>query len=196
MEVACAVDSHFVGDDIGTVPLQSKETGVAVDFADPSIVYDKQAAIAASFHYNNAEIVESRSNPIARGQVLGEDGDRVYSMVLPGLPYSAAIYFSGPGVVYSIKHDISDLKCLKPGLILAIRKVIRLKLFASAHIKVRPLIYVFVIMEESSVWLGETLVSSQHLSLASAPSFGIAYRVDKETCHHVGNMHIPPCYRQ
>ncbi|XP_034929701.1 dihydrodipicolinate reductase-like protein CRR1, chloroplastic [Populus alba] len=163
MEVACAVDSHFVGDDIGT----SKETGVAVDFADPSIVYDKgcliaptvsivslllqQAAIAASFHYNNAEIVESRSNPIdfpsmdaiqisknlsnmgqiyediARGQVLGEDGDRVYSMVLPGLPYSAAIYFSGPGVVYSIKHDISDLKCLKPGLILAIRKVIRLK---------------------------------------------------------------------
>ncbi|KAJ6978161.1 hypothetical protein NC653_029914 [Populus alba x Populus x berolinensis] len=95
---------------------------------------------------------------IARGQVLGEDEDRVYSMVLPGLPYSAAIYFSGPGVVYSIKHDISDLKCLKPGLILAIRKVIRLKLFVSAHIKVQPLIYVVVIMEESSVWLRETLV--------------------------------------
>lgn len=141
--------------------------------------------------------------------------------------------------VYSIKHDITDVKCLKPGLILAIRKAIRLKvnqsnniqsfllrnyymnlyidrnnlaewrfqchcsnaivmtqLFASAHIKVQPLIYVFLIMEESSVWLGETLVSSQHLSLASAPSFGIAYRLDKETCHHVGNMPISLCYRQ
>lgn len=136
--------------------------------------------------------------------------------------------------VYSSKHDITDVKCLKPGLILAIRKVIRLKVnqsnniqsfllinyymnlyidrnnlaewlfqchcydsaFCLSHIKVQPLIYVFLIMEESSVWLGETLGSSQHLSLASAPSFGIAYRLDKETCHHVGNMPISLCYRQ
>ncbi|KAJ6764448.1 hypothetical protein OIU74_023352 [Salix koriyanagi] len=32
-------------------------------------------------------------------------------------------YFSGPGEVYSIKHDIADVKCLMPGLILAICKV-------------------------------------------------------------------------
>ncbi|KAF9671955.1 hypothetical protein SADUNF_Sadunf12G0104200 [Salix dunnii] len=70
---------------------------------------------------------------VARGQVLRQDGDR--SMVLPGRPYSTAIDFSGPGEVYSIKHDIADVKCLMPGLILAIRKVIRLKVNQSINIQ-------------------------------------------------------------
>lgn len=63
----------------------------------------------------------------ARGQVLGEDGVRVHSMVLPGLPSSTTVYFSSPGEVYSIKHDITDVQSLMPGLILAIRKVVHLK---------------------------------------------------------------------
>ncbi|GFP87671.1 putative 4-hydroxy-tetrahydrodipicolinate reductase 3 chloroplastic [Phtheirospermum japonicum] len=118
----------------------------------------QQAAISASFHYNNVEIVESRANPgdfpsqdaiqiannltnlgqiynredistdiMARGQVLGEDGVRVHSMVLPGLPSSTTVYFSRPGEVYTLKHDVVDAQCLMPGLILAIRKVVRLK---------------------------------------------------------------------
>ncbi|XP_042511222.1 dihydrodipicolinate reductase-like protein CRR1, chloroplastic isoform X2 [Macadamia integrifolia] len=230
MEVAGAVDSHLVGEDIGIickmeealeVPVindltmvlgsisQSKATGVVVDFTEPSTVYDnvkqatafgmksvvyvprlnldtvtslsalcekatmgclvaptlsigsillQQAAISASFHYKNVEIVESRpnaselptpdavqianslsnlgqmynredlsTNVLARGQVLGEDGVRVHSLVLPGLPSSTAVHFSGPGEVYSLKHDITDVKCLMPGLLLAIRRVVRLK---------------------------------------------------------------------
>ncbi|EEF51441.1 dihydrodipicolinate reductase-like protein CRR1, chloroplastic isoform X2 [Ricinus communis] len=230
MEVAGAVDTHFVGEDVGLLcdmeePLeipvindltmvlgsisQSKETGVVIDFTDPSTVYDnvkqatafgmksivyvprikvdtiaalsalcekasmgclvaptlsigsillQQAAISASFHYNNVEIVESRAHGadlpsadanqiaknlsnlgqiynkedlstdvLARGQVLGEDGVRVHSLVLPGLPSSTTVYFSKPGEVYSIKHDITDVQCLMSGLLLAIRKVIRLK---------------------------------------------------------------------
>ncbi|CAI0404232.1 unnamed protein product [Linum tenue] len=205
MEVAGAVDKQFVGEDIG----KSKETGVVVDFTDPSTVYDnvkqatafgmrsvvyvprikvdtvgalsafcdkasmgclvaptlsigsillQQAAISASFHYNNVEILESAADATdlpsadavqiaknlsnlgqfynkgdittdvaARGQVLGEDGVRVHSMVLPGLPSSTTVYFSGPGEVYSVKHDITGVQSLMPGLILAIRKVIRLK---------------------------------------------------------------------
>ncbi|XAR66204.1 4-hydroxy-tetrahydrodipicolinate reductase [Bertholletia excelsa] len=151
----------------------------------------QQAAISASFHYSNVEIVESRENATdfpsldaiqiannlsnlgqiynredlstdvkARGQVLGEDGVRVHSLVLPGLPSSTTVHFSGPGEVflldqfipskkysrrmtpsqnttissenfwlqvYSLKHDITDVQCLMPGLILAIRKVVRLK---------------------------------------------------------------------
>ncbi|KAM0950285.1 putative 4-hydroxy-tetrahydrodipicolinate reductase [Dioscorea sansibarensis] len=118
----------------------------------------QQAAILASFHYNNVEIVESRPDPselpsqeavqiannlsdlgqfynredidtenLARGQVLGEDGVRVHSMVLPGLSSSTTVHFSRPGEVYSLKHDITDIECLMPGLILAIRKVVRLK---------------------------------------------------------------------
>jgi hypothetical protein len=35
----------------------------------------------------------------ARGQVIGEDGVRVHSMVLPGLPSSTQVYFSSPGDV-------------------------------------------------------------------------------------------------
>ncbi|ERN19362.1 dihydrodipicolinate reductase-like protein CRR1, chloroplastic [Amborella trichopoda] len=118
----------------------------------------QQAAISASFHYNNVEIVESRPNAsdlpssdaiqiadnisnlgqlynrddistdiLARGQVVGEDGIRVHSLVLPGLPSSTTVYFSGPGEVYSLKHDITDVKCFMPGLLVAIRRVVRLK---------------------------------------------------------------------
>ncbi|KAI4351800.1 hypothetical protein L6164_006116 [Bauhinia variegata] len=230
MEVAGAVDSNYVGEDIGKVcgmeePLeipilndltmvlgsisQSKATGVVVDFTDPSTVYDnvkqatafgmksvvyvprikldtvaalsafcekatmgvlvaptlsigsillQQAAISASFHYNNVEIVESNANAndlpsadaiqiannlsnlgktynkedlstdvLARGQVLGEDGVRVHSLVLPGLPSSTTVYFSAPGEIYTVKHDITDVQCLMPGLLLAIRRVVLLK---------------------------------------------------------------------
>lgn len=35
----------------------------------------------------------------ARGQVLGEDGVRIHSLVLPGLPSSTSVYFSRPGEV-------------------------------------------------------------------------------------------------
>ncbi|MED6143407.1 Dipeptidyl aminopeptidase BIII [Stylosanthes scabra] len=229
MELAGAVDTYHVGEDIGQVcgmeePLeipiindltmvlgsisQSKGAGVVVDFTDPSSVYDnvkqatafgmksvvyvprikldtvaalsafcekatmgvlvaptlsigsillQQAAISASFHYRNVEIVESKANAndlpsadanqiaknlsnlgqiynredastdvLARGQVVG-DGIRVHSLVLPGLPSSTAVHFSAPGEIYSIKHDITDVQCLMPGLLLAIRKVVRLK---------------------------------------------------------------------
>ncbi|KMZ69235.1 4-hydroxy-tetrahydrodipicolinate reductase [Zostera marina] len=122
------------------------------------LVLLQQAAIQASFHYRNVEIVESRPHPAdlpspdanqlannlsdlgqlynredlstdvaARGQVLGEDGIRVHSMVLPGMASSTAVHFSGPGEVYTIRHDITDVKSLMPGLLLAIRKVARLK---------------------------------------------------------------------
>ncbi|XP_021730144.1 dihydrodipicolinate reductase-like protein CRR1, chloroplastic isoform X1 [Chenopodium quinoa] len=118
----------------------------------------QQAAITASFHYNNVEIVESRptardlpsqdatqiannlsnlgqlynredisTDVVARGQVLGEDGVRVHSMVLPGLPSGTTVYFSGPGEVLTLKHEITDVQSLMPGLIMSIRKVVRLK---------------------------------------------------------------------
>ncbi|CAD6209256.1 unnamed protein product [Miscanthus lutarioriparius] len=118
----------------------------------------QQAAIQASFHYSNVEIVESKPNPSdlpsqdaiqiannisdlgqiynredmdssspARGQLLGEDGVRVHSMVLPGLVSSTSINFSGPGEIYTLRHDVANVQCLMPGLVLAIRKVVRLK---------------------------------------------------------------------
>jgi chloroplast NAD(P)H dehydrogenase len=70
---------------------------------------------------------DSSTDVQARGQVIGEDGVRVHSMVLPGLPSSTQVYFSSPGDVYTVKHDIIDVRSLMPGLLLAIRKVVRLK---------------------------------------------------------------------
>lgn len=118
----------------------------------------QQAAISASFHYSNVEIVESRPTPSdlpsqeanqiainltdlgqlynredvstdnpARGQVLSDDGIRVHSLVLPGLPSSTTVHFSGPGEIYTLRHDITNVQSLMPGLIIAIRKVVRLK---------------------------------------------------------------------
>ncbi|XP_030935248.1 dihydrodipicolinate reductase-like protein CRR1, chloroplastic isoform X3 [Quercus lobata] len=213
MEVAGAVDSYLVGEDIGKVcdmeepleiPIINDLTMVlgsisqATAFGMKSVVHVprikldtvaalsglcekastgclvaptlsigsillQQAAISASFHYNNVEIVESRASPadlpspnatqiannlsnlgqiynrqdistdvLARGQVLGEDGVRVHSLVLPGLVSSTTVHFSGPGEIYSLKHDITNVQCLMPGLILAIRKVVRLKSFPSS----------------------------------------------------------------
>ncbi|XP_051142439.1 dihydrodipicolinate reductase-like protein CRR1, chloroplastic [Andrographis paniculata] len=76
-------------------------------------------------HIYNREDISTDTR--ARGQVVGEDGVRVHSMVLPGLPSSTAVYFSRPGEVYTVKHDITDVQCLMPGLLLAIRRVVRLK---------------------------------------------------------------------
>ncbi|KAG5558510.1 hypothetical protein RHGRI_008451 [Rhododendron griersonianum] len=245
MEVAGAVDSYLVGEDIGNVcdmeePLeipivndltmvlgsisQSKAIAVVVDFTDPSTVYDnvkqatafgmksvvyvprikldtvaalsafcekatmgcliaptlsigsillQQAAISASFHYKNVEIVESRQNAgdfpssdaiqIANnlsnlGQIYNKEDISTDALVRrnsklnhvatlgagascgrrwspcsqhgssgASIEYIGLLFRSRRGVVYSLKHDITDVQCLMPGLIIAIRKVVRLK---------------------------------------------------------------------
>ncbi|XP_068635872.1 dihydrodipicolinate reductase-like protein CRR1, chloroplastic [Aristolochia californica] len=74
--------------------------------------------------YNREDL---STDVLARGQLLGEDGVRVHSMVLPGILSSTTVHFSGPGEIYTIRHDITDVMCLMPGLLLAIRKVVRFK---------------------------------------------------------------------
>eukprot|EP00249_Psilotum_nudum_P006291 c19616_g1_i1 orf=89-1018(+) len=117
----------------------------------------QQAAIAAAFHFTQVDIVESMkesstfpsceamrladnlsgmgrvynrgdisTNSLARGAVVG-DGVRIHSLSLPGLVSSTTVYFSGPGEVLSLRHDVTDVQALIPGLLMAIRRVIRLK---------------------------------------------------------------------
>ncbi|XP_057868606.2 dihydrodipicolinate reductase-like protein CRR1, chloroplastic isoform X1 [Cryptomeria japonica] len=117
----------------------------------------EKAAMTAAYHYDHVEIVESRpdtsvcpspdtiqlannlsglgqtynkndlsTDSAARGAVVG-DGVRVHSMALPGLCSSMEVHFSAPGEVLSIKHDMTNLQSLMPGLLLAIRRVVRLK---------------------------------------------------------------------
>ncbi|KAG6383185.1 hypothetical protein SASPL_157071 [Salvia splendens] len=212
MEIVGAVDSHLVGQDIGKL----KANAVVVDFTDASAVYDnvkqgclvaptlsigsillQQAAISASFHYNNVEIVESRATAgdlpsqeaiqiannmtnlgqmynredastdiLARGQVVGDDGVRVHSLVLPGIPSSTTVHFSRPGEVYTVKHDITNVHSLMPGLLLAIRKVVRLKVILTSsqfrNASNDKYIYEFAtyVYAESGLWFGEVPVAS------------------------------------
>ncbi|KAH9326323.1 hypothetical protein KI387_006501, partial [Taxus chinensis] len=117
----------------------------------------EKAAMTAAYHYNHVEIVESRPDTsicpsldtiqlannlsglgqtynkndlstgfVARGEVVG-DGVRVHSMALPGLHSSTEVHFSAPGEVLSIRHDVTNLQSLMPGLLMAIRRVVRLK---------------------------------------------------------------------
>ncbi|BFI25256.1 chloroplast NAD(P)H dehydrogenase [Marchantia polymorpha subsp. ruderalis] len=117
----------------------------------------QQAAVAAAFNYGYAEIIESQPGSkvypsseaqelalnlsglgriyndgdlsqqhVARGAVVG-DGVRVHSLSTPSGTSSLEIRLSSPWEVLSYKHDISDVRALMPGLLLAIRRVVRLK---------------------------------------------------------------------
>ncbi|XP_024990899.1 dihydrodipicolinate reductase-like protein CRR1, chloroplastic isoform X2 [Cynara cardunculus var. scolymus] len=124
---------------IGSILLQQAAISAAFHYNHVEIVESKDNA-GAFPSQESAQIADNLSNlgqlynrddletdVPARGQRLGEDGVRVHSLVLPGLVSSTTVHFSGPGEVYSIKHDITDVQCLMPGLILAVRQVVRLK---------------------------------------------------------------------
>ncbi|RYQ94009.1 hypothetical protein Ahy_B09g100216 isoform C [Arachis hypogaea] len=136
MELAGAVDTCHVGEDIGQVcgmeepleiPIINNLTMVLGSISQdlPSVDANQIAKNLSNLGqiYNRED---ASTDVLARGQVLG-DGIRVHSLVLPGLPSSTTVHFSAPGEIYSIKHDITNVQCLMPGLLLAIRKVVRLK---------------------------------------------------------------------
>lgn len=112
-------------------------------------------------------------------------------MVLPGLTSTTTVHFSGPGEVcwcsfhtqisfivyqqqkkskwflqvYSVRHDITNVQCLMPGLILAIRKVVRLKVFGKSNsvaymsTQMDHLSNHKVFVAELDLWPGEVLVA-------------------------------------
>ncbi|CAI0546985.1 unnamed protein product, partial [Linum tenue] len=85
---------------------------VAPPLSIRSIVLQR-AAISASFHYNNVEIGESAADatdlPSADAVQIAQKTSPIWGRRF-----------------YSVKHDITGVQSLMPGLILAIRKVIRL----------------------------------------------------------------------
>lgn len=64
---------------------------------------------------------------LARGATIG-DNVRVHSLLMPGPGLSSMeVRLSAPGEALSLKHDIGSVSALMPGLLLAIRRVVRLK---------------------------------------------------------------------
>ncbi|GJN36262.1 hypothetical protein PR202_gb25105 [Eleusine coracana subsp. coracana] len=84
----------------------------------------QQAAIQASFHYSNVEIVESRPNP---SDLPSQDAIQIANNVSDlGQIYNREDMDSD-NPIYTIRHDVTNVQSLMPGLILGIRKVVRLK---------------------------------------------------------------------
>ncbi|KAK9045226.1 hypothetical protein V6N11_059113 [Hibiscus sabdariffa] len=66
----------------------------SMDLPSPDAIQIANNLLNLGQIYNREDL---STDVLARGQVLGEDGVRVHSMVLPGLPSSTTVYFSGPG---------------------------------------------------------------------------------------------------
>jgi 4-hydroxy-tetrahydrodipicolinate reductase len=77
--------------------------------------------------FNPPVVQETEKLPGARGS-LAEADIRIHSVRLPGLIAHQEVIFGAPGQIYTLRHDTSDRVCYMPGVLLAIRKVIQLKL--------------------------------------------------------------------
>ncbi|KAK6135301.1 hypothetical protein DH2020_030943 [Rehmannia glutinosa] len=157
MEVAGAVDSYLVGEDIGKVcdmeePLeipiinditmvlgsisQSKATAVVVDFTDPSTVYDNVKQATAFGMKSVVYVPRIKTETVSALSAFCEKATMDFPsqdaiQIANNLTNLGQIYnredISTDIPVYTLKHDVTDVQSLMPGLILAIRKVVRLK---------------------------------------------------------------------
>lgn len=75
----------------------------------------------------NTPIVEEKENLMGSRGFEGDEGIRIHSIRLPGLIAHQEVIFGAPGEIYTLRHDTSDRACYMPGVLLAIRKVIKLK---------------------------------------------------------------------
>jgi len=77
--------------------------------------------------FNPPTVQETEKLPGARGSHADAD-IRIHSVRLPGLIAHQEVIFGAPGQVYTLRHDTSDRACYMPGVLLAIRKVLALKM--------------------------------------------------------------------
>ena len=68
---------------------------------------------------------EQRKPSNSRGEQV--EGVAIHSVRLPGLMAHQEIILGGPGQTLSIRHDTINRECYMPGVILAIKKVVKHK---------------------------------------------------------------------
>ena len=77
------------------------------------------AARGKPFYYPSAQ----KEIPGSRGEPL--DGITIHSVRLPGLMAHQEVIFGGAGQTLSIRHDTISRECYMPGVILAIKEVVK-----------------------------------------------------------------------
>jgi len=66
---------------------------------------------------------EQKETPVSRGEQV--EGVTIHSVRLPGLMAHQEVLLGGPGQTLSIRHDTINRECYTPGVILAIKKVVK-----------------------------------------------------------------------
>ncbi|MFC1983737.1 4-hydroxy-tetrahydrodipicolinate reductase [Chloroflexota bacterium] len=66
---------------------------------------------------------EQKENPASRGEQV--DGVTIHSVRLPGLMAHQEVLLGGPGQTLSIRHDTINRECYIPGVIIAIKEVVK-----------------------------------------------------------------------
>jgi len=66
---------------------------------------------------------EQKENPVSRGEQV--EGVTIHSVRLPGLMAHQEVLLGGPGQTLSIRHDTINRECYIPGVILAIKEVVK-----------------------------------------------------------------------
>ncbi len=82
-------------------------------------------------------MLESRSKPFVYSSIKKEnlsgsrggqvDGIAIHSVRLPGFVASQEVIFGGEGQTLSLRHDTTSRECYMPGVILAIKEVVKLQ---------------------------------------------------------------------
>ncbi len=68
---------------------------------------------------------EPKKTSNSRGEQV--DGITIHSVRLPGLVAHQEVIFGGPGQTLNIRHDTTSRECFIPGIILAIKEVVKCK---------------------------------------------------------------------
>ena len=66
---------------------------------------------------------EQKETPVSRGEQV--EGVTIHSVRLPGLVAHQEVLLGGPGQTLSIRHDTINRECYIPGILLAIKEVVK-----------------------------------------------------------------------
>ena len=99
--------------------------------------HDKKVDAPSGTALNTArEMAKSRQKPFLQPAIEGErpesrgqqaEGITLHSVRLPGLLAHQEVLFGGPGQTLSIRHDTISRECFMPGVLMAIKEVVRRK---------------------------------------------------------------------
>eukprot|EP00850_Spirogloea_muscicola_P021408 SM000247S08297 [mRNA] locus=s247:161033:161904:- [translate_table: standard] len=120
-EAAVAAAFHY-----GHVEIVECTSDLQAEAPSAEAVWIADALAGLGRSFNGSSSVEPSARHAACGAEL-EEGVRVHSLRQPGLQRSTEVRLGAPGQSLTLRLDVADARAYMPGLLLAIRRVVRLK---------------------------------------------------------------------